>query len=759
MKDSSGFLWVEEGEPVVGPVATVAPIAPIDKTYSFAIPPELADDLTPGQRVNVPMGKRDRLVPGFCVAIAREPWNSTLKPIHSLIDTRSYMTPDLIELGQWISQYYACPLGRTLAALVPEVVRKQSGHRWVRYVRLALSFGEIETSASRLGVKQRAALERLSRQDGAIEFSKLLSDADVSQATVKSLEARGWIHIDRNRRPLPPPDFDLPSNEPDFELNADQLAAVRRTSAMVDAGSFRVALLYGVSGSGKTEVYIQAMRRALAAGRQVIMLVPEIALTTQLFNRLACRFQNVAVIHSGLTGVHRSLTWSGIRSGEKTVIIGTRSAVFAPCPNLGLIVVDEEQESSYKNLQAPRFHVRDVAIKRGQQLSIPVILGSATPSLEAWHNCSRFEHFERIDLPNRVRNLPMPTVCIADMADEYKVQTGMAVLSRLLLRGLERTLSRGEQAVLLLNRRGYAGAILCRSCKFRFRCPDCHTSMVYHAARNELVCHYCAQRTRAPERCPNPSCRSKLIQFGAGTERIEERLKRYFPKARIRRVDSDTMRHRGAYHRLVEEFEAREIDVLIGTQMVAKGLDFPFVSFVGVIGADISSSAPDFRAGERLFQLVTQVAGRAGRGDVAGDVVVQTMSPDSPSLRAAVRHDYDAFVADELAIRRHTHMPPFSRLARVVLSDEKEPRARDAAQTVAEHARKVIAESRIESADVLGPMPCVLTRLRKRYRYEFLIRADTSATMGAVIDRLRGEGLFRAAASRVIIDVDPVSLA
>ncbi len=756
--ESSPRLWVEQGEHVVGPVATVAVVGPIDKVLSYSVPPEIADSLSVGQRVTVPIGKRGRIMRGFCVGIDEKEWDSSLRSIESLVDPESFLTPDLLELGRWIARHYACTLGTTLNALVPDAVRRHRGHIVIKRVHLAVSLQEIEAGGKRIGAKQRALLDRLSQSAEAVERSALLGDTQASPATLRTLERRGWVGVDAVRTPLPPPNFDLPGVEPDFALNEDQQSAVARMHAIIDDGGFRVLLLFGVSGSGKTEVYIRSMRRVLAAGGQAMLLVPEIALTTQLVNRLASRFQHVAVVHSGLTQASRSRTWSAIRSGEKKVIIGTRSAVFAPCPSLGLIVVDEEQEPSYKNLQAPRFHVRDVAIKRGHQLDIPVLLGSATPSLESWHNCTRLGHFERIDLPHRVRNLPLPPITVVDINDEYQETRGVPLLSRVLLAGLEETLRRGRQAVLLMNRRGYANWIFCPSCKHRMVCASCNVTMVYHAAVGELICHYCRRRLPAPDLCPNPSCRSRMVRAGSGTQRIEERLRQRFPKARIVRVDSDTMVHERSYRRVIAEFEDRKIDCIVGTQMIAKGLDFPFVSFVGVIGADTTMAMTDFRAGERLFQLVTQVAGRAGRGDVPGEVVVQTTSPDAPSLRAAVRHDYEAFAAEELEIRRRTGMPPFSRLTRIVVSDPREPRSREAARSLAEDIRKAGSELDALDVDVMGPMPCALARLRNSYRFELIVRCASAKQMQRLVDRIRGSRMLAVKANSVVVDVDPVSL-
>ncbi len=752
---SSGHLWAEEGETVVGPVASVAPVAPIDKVYTFRVPEEWSASIEVGQRVRIPLGRSGRLVVGFVTSLDEAAWKTTLKPIESLVDPRSYLNDELLALGAWMAKHYACPLGRTLAALVPEAVRKQAGFRKVEYVRMVASLDDI-AAAGRVGAKQRAVLDAMADVADAVDLATLRERSGASRATVKAMVEKGWLSLDAVKEPVTPPDFDEPIDEPDFELNADQRSAAERIEQVIDDRAFRVLLLYGASGSGKTEVYIRAMRHALAAGRQVIMLVPEIALTTQLVQRLARRFTDVAIVHSGLTGVERSLTWSAIRDGIKRVVIGTRSAVFAPCPDLGLIVVDEEQEPSYKNLQAPRFGVRDVAVMRASRLGIPVVLGSATPSLESWHNCSRLEHYALIRLPNRVRDLPMPKVVIADLNQEYQEKSGVPLLSRILIRRLGQVLERKEQAVILMNRRGYSTVLLCPQCKHVMRCPHCDATLVLHAATHELRCHHCHLRQAMVEACPNASCDGRLVRVGGGTQRIEERLGQLFPDATIERMDSDTMRNAELYRRIIGDFEAKRIDVIVGTQMIAKGLDFPHVSFVGVIGADTRFST-DFRAGERMFQLVTQVAGRAGRYRSAGEVVVQTEEPESAALRAAVGHDFEAFAAGELEIRRRTNMPPFVRLARYVVADALESRARESAGVLARAVQAVVTESASGRADVLGPMPCAIARMRNQYRYEFVVRAADAGTMQAVLGGV-GDRRVKLASRSVVVDVDPLSM-
>ena len=567
----------------------------------------------------------------------------------------------------------------------------------------------------------------------------------------------GQIAAQVRKEPAPAPDFDRPANEPTFDLNAAQRNAIERIDAWAAEKLFRVVLLFGVSGSGKTEVYIRAMRSVLERGRQAILLVPEIALTTQIVDRLASRFRSVAVIHSGLTGVQRSLTWSAIARGEKRVVIGTRSAVFAPCPNLGLIVVDEEQEGSYKNQQAPRFNTRDVAIKRAQLASVPIVLGSATPSLETWHNCGRRPHFERITLPSRIEGLPLPTVEFVDMKLAQRERPGLHLLSVRCEELLRETLSQGRQAVLLLNRRGYASYLMCSRCRQAVVCPNCRVNMVFHQTTGQALCHYCHARMVLPTRCGDPSCAGTLVRWGMGTQRVEEELRKKFPEARIARADSDTMLRTSQYEDLLRAFSAHETDVLVGTQMIAKGLDFPEVAFVGVVNADTTLSMPDFRAAERTFQLVTQVSGRAGRAEAGGRVVVQSLAGLTPALRFAMKHDYESFAQHEVEIRQRIGWPPFSRLARIVVSDRSHDTAQHEAQQLADAIRGHIVDHKL-SADVLGPQSAPLARLRNRYRFDFLLRSPNAARLMETLDRLRGDGLLKLNARNVLIDVDPVSL-
>jgi primosomal protein N' (replication factor Y) (superfamily II helicase) len=780
----SGRLWIEEGEQRVGLVAEVAPILRMSRTYSFAVPLELEEGMTPGRRVRVPIGRTGRLVMGFVVGLDRRTWDMTLRPVDSFVDEQSFLSPHLIELGREISTHYACPLGTTLKAITPEGVRRQRGYKKIRYVHPFTPPDGFDQSAMRMTPGRRALFEVLSGLTEPTPLARVLEQAGVSAGVVASLKKLGMVRVEERREIVDADEADdsTPLVEPGFELNEEQWSGLETIGRTIEASRFMVTLLFGVSGSGKTEVYIRAMRRVLEQGRQAILLVPEIVLTTQLVQRLASRFADVAVHHSGLTESRRSILWRQVAEGKKNVVIGTRSAVFAPCPNLGLICVDEEQESSFKNLQAPRFHVRDVAIMRAKLLGIPVVLGSATPSIETWHLSGQRKDYQRVTIRHRVRSLPLPKVHLIDMRDEIAEMKRPVFMSRTMERLLGTALARGEQALILMNRRGFANRMFCPHCSTRITCPNCNVGLVVHSATGESICHYCRTRIKTPTVCPNVACGQPLMHVGIGTQRVEDILRQCFPEARIKRADSDTMRHRSYYVQLVEDFEARRIDILVGTQMIAKGLDFPFVSFVGVMHADAGAIGADFRAHERLFQLVTQVAGRAGRAEHAergdasafsgdskhtgkggvarsrSEVVVQTITPELPAFGFALNHDYEAFAEHELEARRRVGLPPFRRLARVVVAHKDERVTRDQAQAITERVLDGIRAIKLDHADVIGPNPCVLTRLRGKYRYDVVIRTYGASDLRRLLHHLQEAGAFRSKAD-VVIDVDPVEMA
>jgi primosomal protein N' (replication factor Y) len=527
---------------------------------------------------------------------------------------------------------------------------------------------------------------------------------------------------------------------------------------------FKAHLLYGITGSGKTAVYFAAMQRVLDSGRSALLLVPEIGLTPAMSGQMYAAFgDSVALLHSQLTPDERAEQWHRIRRGEARIVVGTRSAVFAPIVNLGLIIVDEEHDSSYKQEETPRYHGRDVAVMRAKFLEIPVVLGSATPSLESWSNAEK-GRYTLIEMRQRVANRPLPAVELVDMRTEFQ-QTGQEqVFSRLLLQETQATLDRNEQAIILLNRRGYSFVVMCRSCGDKIQCENCAISMTFHKHLNEdasiaqpgerLQCHYCGFRRNVPKTCP--TCQSEhLYYLGAGSQQGEERLQELFPNARIGRMDRDTVRGRMDMERLLARLHAGEINLLVGTQMIAKGHDIHGVTLVGVVGADFALGLPDFRAAERTFQLLTQVSGRAGRGNLPGKVLVQTYHPDHYAIQFAAAHDYPGFVAKELQYRRWMHYPPFAVLANVIIQSPKLEEATAWSTTLGKWFQK----TPLEKIRVLGPAAAPISRIKRIYRFHFILKAEQRSTLSRTLRAMLAFADTHEIPRRnLIVDVDAVHL-
>ena len=546
-------------------------------------------------------------------------------------------------------------------------------------------------------------------------------------------------------------------------LNEAQMEAVGTIAAAMAKGGFRPHLLYGVTGSGKTTVYFAAMQRALDAGKSALLLVPEIGLTPAMVGQMVAAFGGeVALLHSQLTPDERAEQWHRIRRGEARVVVGTRSAVFAPMVKLGLIIVDEEHDSSYKQEETPRYHGRDVAVMRGKLNDAVVVLGSATPSLESWSNAEK-GRYVRIEMLTRVMDRPLPAVEMVDMRTEFKAVGKEEIFSRRLVEEVQATIDRGEQAIVLLNRRGYSFVVMCRSCGEKIECENCAISMTYHkhvsgsdVARpgEKLECHYCGYKRSVPKVCPK--CESEhLYYLGAGSQQGEERLQEIFPGARIGRMDRDTVRGRSDMERLLTRLHGGEINLLVGTQMIAKGHDIHGVTLVGVVGADFALGLPDFRAAERVFQLLTQVSGRAGRGELPGKVLVQTYYPDHYAIKFAAEHDYAGFVAKEMQYRRWMHYPPYSVLANVVIQSEKLEEAAAWSGTLG----RWFQQTRLEGMRVLGPAAAPIVRLKRIYRYHFVLKAEKRQVLqGTLRGMLRfadAQGIPRRG---VMVDVDAVHL-
>jgi primosomal protein N' (replication factor Y) len=702
-----------------------------------------------GQRVRVPFGKANRKTLAFVVDPLRPAGERELKGVTEVIDPQSPFDETLWKLGQWISSYYLTPLGMTLAAMVPSAVGRHASRTEV-VVYLVAEPGKWPGS---LGGRQRRALDELfeARKQGVepLTLEALLVHSGGGRDTVRRLAQRGLVRLES--RPVVLPELPEQVEADPFELNDDQkqvLAAMEKKLA----GGFSATLLYGVTGSGKTEVYVRLVRQVIAAGRQAILLVPEIALATQTLQRLLKRLPRVAVLHSGLSDAQRAFYWEQIRDGRAAVVVGPRSALFAPARGLGLIVVDEEHEPSYKQDAAPRYHGRDTAVMRASLAGVPVLLGSATPSLESLHNAQQ-GRYDLLRLPHRVRGLPMPTLQIVHLRRE--MQPGrIELIGRTLTLKIAAALDRNEQIILLMNRRGYASYVFCPAgrCGWIMGCQQCSRSMVFHQATQLAMCHYCQHTEPLPERCP--ACGGKILLFGLGIQRIEGELSRKFPAARVARMDSDTMTSPKQFQKVFEQFAGGKLDILLGTQMVAKGLDFPRVSLVGVASADTSLAIPDFRSAERTFQLIVQVAGRAGRSDLPGEVVVQTLHADEPAIRFASRHDYDGFAAWEMPSRQSTHLPPFSRMIRFIVRHRDVTRAEQGATILAAALRKVLPAG---LATMVGPQRAGVQRIQNQYRFHVLLYTDRAGAVQQVIGP-RMEQLLRDVPAEVIADVDPIQL-
>ena len=766
-------------------IIRVAMESAADTEFDYLVP----DGLWPvevGQRVEAPFGKGNRVETGFCVAadVPREKSfaggedGGRLKSIIRRVDEEPLLGTQLMELAVWISDYYVCPLGQVLAAMVPGAVKRAAGVKTRRCVYL--SDGWEEGAAGLKGAKQKRIIELLRGReavsaDSAVEAGELLEAAECGSAVLKKLADGQVVRIAQKKvlgdLPVVPAAFVGTSADARvaITLNEDQGVGLEQIIRRIQAGTFGVTLLHGVTDSGKTELYIRAIEEVVREGKAAIVLLPEIALTAQTVQRFAARFERVAVLHSGLTAGQRNQQWQKVRAGQTDVVIGARSAVFAPVAHLGLVVVDEEHEPSYKQDSAPRYHGRDVAIKRAQLAGAHCILGSATPSLETIQNCRTRESFSLVRLPRRVMDLPMPEMKLVDMRDSSVKESHLALLSDPLAEELARVLERKEQAILLLNRRGYSNFVFCSSCRHTLQCRNCDTSLTFHKLQKPMagvttatgshmahgyaICHYCLAQTLVPQDCP--LCGRKMTMIGVGSQRLEEELARRFPQARVARVDSDSMASQD-YYRLLEDFGQGRIDILAGTQILAKGLHFPNVTLVGVVSADTCLYIPDFRANERTFQLVSQVAGRAGRSEKRGVVFVQTYFPEQPAVKFAMAQDFEGFVREEMKHRQACDLPPFWRLAIVMLRDPKHEKLEVAAGRMRQRIDAVIQRERLQ-AKVRGPMPAVISRIQRFHRIQIIIQTPDAAAMRRLFAVLRTERPIRPAA-KITVDIDPVNL-
>ncbi|MFT5050330.1 MAG: primosomal protein N' (replication factor Y) [Chlamydiales bacterium] len=733
--------------------ASVAVQRPVRTEFTYGVPSELAVGLSAGMRVSVPFGRRREIAVVVGMSDQTELDPKRVKSILAVLDTEPIVDRELLELTRWMGAYYACSWGECLAAVLPSALKRDRARQKVLMARVADGIGATELATlDEKFPKQHRFLRTLLDLEGPSELNDLLRRLGLSDSPARTLARKGWVHLERVEVK---PDEVAPEGvvrERPEQLMPEQETAVERIGARVAADEYATFLLWGVTGSGKTEVYLRVIEDALARGKGAIVLVPEIALTPQTVGWFRSRFGEVGVFHSRMTDAQRLDMWLRTKRGEVNVVVGARSAVFAPVQNLGVIVVDEEHEPSFKQGNVPRYGGRDVAVRRAQTTGAVCVLGSATPSLESWVN-AQSGRYELLELSRRVNNAEMPTVEIVDMRHERSEGDSGAIFSRLLITRLTDAFARGEQAILFLNRRGFAPVLWCRACGETVRCGQCDMSLNFHRRIGRLVCHVCCDEQAAPKACP--SCTAPALRYlGVGSERVEAVVKELFPEARVRRMDSDTMLRRTDYEETLSAFGRGEVDMLVGTQMIAKGLDFPRVTVVGVVSADATLHLPDFRAAERTFQLLSQVSGRAGRGSLKGIIVVQTVTPEHPSIVQAASHNFEAFASAEQELRRELSYPPFGRLIRVVFDDEEEQRVTTAARSAA----NILCDELLpQGIDVLGPAPAPVALQRGRHRQHILLKAPEGTNLARAREVL-AQFATQHARPRISIDVDPVSM-
>ncbi|MDO6655584.1 primosomal protein N' [Anaerobacillus sp. 1_MG-2023] len=768
---------------MIAKVIVDVPANQTDRMFDYAIPEEWEEMIEPGMRVVVPFGPRK--IQGFVISVVSESEHGKLKEISEVKDVTPVLTKELLDLGFWLTEKALCYAVSALQVMLPAAMkanvtksvvlgnRSNEAAPWhrmltssnvvkwedflshfshkelnraikndeleVRYdvkektapktilsVSAALSEDQLQSEKEQMGnraLKQQEIIQHFIQYKGAVSYKELMDMLDTTRSTIKSLVSKGILkeeEVELYRDPYKGREF-TPSTA--LELTDLQEQAITPILHSIENRHHETFLIHGVTGSGKTEIYLQSIHRVLEQGKEAIVLVPEISLTPQMVTRFKSRFgSEVAVLHSGLSRGEKYDEWRKIHRKEVKVVVGARSAVFAPFTNLGIIIIDEEHESSYKQEENPRYHARDVAIKRGEHYACPVVLGSATPSLESFARASKGV-YTLLELLERVNKQAMPAVSIVDMREELRAGN-RSMFSNDLYDKLKDRLEKKEQTVLFLNRRGYSTFIMCRDCGYVAECPHCDISLTYHKINGTMRCHYCGHEEPFPSRCPE--CESEHIRFfGTGTQRVEEELTKILPEARVVRMDVDTTRRKGAHEKLLNQFGEGKADILLGTQMIAKGLDFPNVTLVGVLAGDAMLHLPDFRASEKTFQLLTQVSGRAGRHLLPGEVIVQSYTPEHYSIEMAADHDYQSFYKREMLTRKQFGYPPFYFLAMVNVSHEELTKTVDVTEKIAGYLKDHLTKASV----VLGPVASPIPRIKDRYRYQCMIKYKTEPNL------------------------------
>jgi len=733
----------------------------IDRPYDYKIPPELEERVQPGVRVVIPFGQGNRRTEGLVLSIVEDSGERPLKAIDAVVDDAPVLSPEMIRLAVWMSERFFCTVYDAAKAMLPTGLWLRDGEKRVqdkvvKIARLAIPAEEalLMADQKRRRAPSQAQILELLAQVGEASVKEISYFTGVKAPSFKALAEAGAVVLYEQEVYRRPEINKTPPAEP-IVLNEEQRQAYEALAPVLEERRAEAALLYGVTGSGKTAVYIRLIKRAVELGRSAIVLVPEIALTPQLITLFSAHFgDRVAVFHSHLSIGERYDEWKRIRSGDVDVVIGTRSAVFAPLPNLGLIVIDEEQEHSYKSQNIPSYHARDVAKYRCWQSKALLLLGSATPSLESMYSAETGK-YRLFRLTRRFNEQRLPQVIIADMKQELRRGYGGTIGSEL-LQALRENIERGEQSILFLNRRGESTLITCPECGYTFSCPRCSVSLTYHSANRRVMCHYCGYSRPEPASCPD--CGGRLKYVGAGTQKVERELRELLPGVEILRMDADTVSATHTHEDILTRFRDEKIPILLGTQMVAKGLDFENVTLVGVLSADQMLYINDFRAQERAFSLITQVVGRSGRGSKTGRAIIQTLTPDSEVIRLAARQDYDAFYRRELELRRVLNNPPLCDIIAITASGVSETAVLRGCATL----RRVLEDYLIDEPEVrlLGPAPAAITKINNRYRYRIILSCQANKRIRMTVAHVIREFAKDRASKGVAVyaDSDPYEL-
>ncbi len=702
-----------------------------DNIFTYLVPPSMVSAVRIGSRVLVPLGSRQ--VYGYVVDWDTNPDNLhdncssrssssiVYKELISVLEDDTFLNKELVELAYWMSEKYLCSVASCLQTIVSPKVSRSSGgtDEYLSAVESEEQKELIEYLAARAH-RQYKVWNWLREQNGPVLRRTIPEELNCSSAVIRNLEEKGLVRREKRSRLPGFFDYDPRSQVQELQLTEEQSSALQEIKKDICRKNRASFLVHGVTGSGKTELYLQAIEETVKFGRQAIMMVPEIALTPQVIDAFKIRFADrIAVLHSMLTPGEKKQQLKRICDREADVIIGTRSAVFAPCDDLGLIIIDEEHEHTYKQEENPKYITQEVAHKRADQNDSVLIVGSATPSLETYYY-AKAGRYKILQLKERINKQDLPRVIIVDQREENK-KGNKHILSEALLLGIQERLAKNEQCLLFLNRRGYASFVNCRSCGHVFRCPHCDISLTMHRYERSLKCHYCGYSMPQPYNCPQCGS-SDILNYGLGTQKLEKEVRELFPQAAVLRMDSDTMRHKGSQDQLYRQFRSGQADILIGTQMIAKGFHFPEVTLVGVVSADVILNLPDFRAAERTFQLLTQVSGRAGRGSRPGEVVIQTYNPEHYAIRLAASQDYSGFVSYELRMRKMLAYPPFTTLARIIIQGTDESEVNQESLKLSTILQKMITNGYEGLIELIGPAPAPLSKLKDNYRWHFLLK-------------------------------------